>query len=144
MTLSEGSCQLSQGGVKNPMRTPASSQTFIFIFIFLRGNYHRQFWTWTWKTGVNIFPAEYILRVNIFQRWFFYRGEYSLGVNIFWGKYFTAKIFHPNFSTSKFSIFIGPMCTWGPIIGSPCHYDTFLKPCEDLVKTVNVVNVVKI
>ena len=43
-------------------------------------------------------------------------------------------------------IFIGPMCTWGPIIGSPCHspYKSFLKPCEALVKTVNVVNVVKI
>ena len=27
-----------------------------------------------------------------------------------------------------------------PIIGSPLS-DTFLKPCEDLVKTVNVVNV---
>ena len=43
-------------------------------------------------------------------------------------------------------IFIGPMCTWGPIIGSPFSlsiYETFLKPCEDLVKTVNVVNVVK-
>ena len=40
-------------------------------------------------------------------------------------------------------VFIGPMCTWGPIIGSPCPSDTFLKPCEDLVKTVNVVNVVK-
>ena len=26
-------------------------------------------WTWTWKTrtGVNTFPAKYILRVNIFQ-----------------------------------------------------------------------------
>ena len=39
-------------------------------------------------------------------------------------------------------VFIGPMCTWGPIIGSPCH-TPFVKPCEDLVKTVNVVNVVK-
>ena len=31
--------------------------------------------------------------------------------------------------------FIGPMCTWGSIIGSPCLslclYVTFLKPCED-------------
>ena len=43
----------------------------------------------------------------------------------------------------KEKFFIGPMCTWGPIIGSPCPYNTFLKPCEDLVKTVNVVNVVK-
>ena len=48
----------------------------------------------------------------------------------------------------NFQVFIGPMCTWGPIIGSPCPSlhpsNTFLKPCEDLVKTVNVVNVVKI
>ena len=48
----------------------------------------------------------------------------------------------------SFDLFIGPMCTWGPIIGSPCPSlrtsKTFLKPCEDLVKTVNVVNVVKI
>ena len=45
-------------------------------------------------------------------------------------------------------LFIGPMCTWGPIIGSPPPslrtYKSFLKPCEYLVKTVNVVNVVKI
>ena len=41
------------------------------------------------------------------------------------------------------SIFIGPMYTWGPIIGSPCHYKSFLKPCEDLVKTVNVANIVE-
>ena len=45
-------------------------------------------------------------------------------------------------------VFIGPMCTWGPIIGSPCPSlrtsKTLLKPCEDIVKTVNVVNVVKI
>ena len=53
-------------------------------------------------------------------------------------------------------LFIGPMCTWGPIIGHWVRsltslyvyvyvfiYETFLKPCEDLVKTVNVVNVVK-
>ena len=42
-------------------------------------------------------------------------------------------------------IFIGLMCTWGPIIGSPCLSVTtsksFLKLCEDQVKTVNVVNV---
>ena len=45
-----------------------------------------------------------------------------------------------------FSFFIGPMCTWGPIIGLQCLSVTplWLKPCEDLVKTVNVVNVVKI
>ena len=40
--------------------------------------------------------------------------------------------------------FIGPMCTWGPIIGEQCTSQTFLKHFEDLVKTVNVVNVVKI
>ena len=30
-------------------------------------------WTWTWKTrtGVNTFPAKYILRVNIFQDEYF-------------------------------------------------------------------------
>ena len=35
------------------------------------------------------------------------------------------------------------MCTWGPIIAlgrKLCHL-ILLKPCEDLVKTVNVVNV---
>ena len=69
-------------------------------------------------------------------------------------------------------IFIGPMCTWGPIIGSPSLYvrpsvrlplvETLWRPSEDcqrcqccevddfscwrpyLVKTVNVVNVVKL
>ena len=25
-------------------------------------------WTWKTRTGVNVFPSEYILRVNIFQR----------------------------------------------------------------------------
>ena len=37
------------------------------------------------------------------------------------------------------------ICTWGPIIGSPSLYvpPPLLKPCEDLVKTVNVFNVVK-
>ena len=39
-------------------------------------------------------------------------------------------------------IFIGPMCTWGPIYLSMSVY-LWLKPCEDLVKTVNLVNVVK-
>ena len=55
-------------------------------------------------------------------------------------------------------LIIGPMCTWGPIIGSPCLsfflyfsiYETFLKTCEDLHSencqidsVVNFVNVVK-
>ena len=40
------------------------------------------------------------------------------------------------------------MCTWGLIIGWPCLYlrpsvYLWLKPCEDLMKTVNLVNVVK-
>ena len=52
--------------------------------------------------------------------------------------------FHP--FLHLYLLFIGLMCTLGPIIGSPSIYvrpSTFLKSCEDLVKTVNVVNAVK-
>ena len=78
---------------------------------------------------------------------------YSTRTNHVWGMNgFSRSQSHPAFSSlsniqrslfrvwgtklSILSLFIGPMCTWGPIIGSPCLYllnvfETLWRPSED-------------
>ena len=92
-------------------------------------------WTWTWKTrtGVNTFPAKYILRVNIFQdeyfsevnlsqEWIYFRGW----GNIFRGEYFSGvNILRKQISTKNFPPQNFPFVHhyfWGRVM---CQLDIF-------------------